>query len=73
MKEVEPGVWAFYSGDFNLDENIDILDMAILEGDVTSFASGYYSTDINGDGNIDLLDVPITDQNIQDFVFSVHP
>lgn len=73
MKEVEPGVWAFYSGDFNLDENIDILDMAILEGDVNSFASGYYSTDINGDGNIDLLDVPITDQNIHEFVFSVHP
>jgi hypothetical protein len=73
MVEVEPGVWAFYSGDFNYDENIDLLDNALLETDIANFLFGYYKTDVNGDGNSDLLDLPILETNIYTFIFSIQP
>ncbi len=71
--EVEPGIWAFYSGDINQDENVDLLDLSIQEADISNFEFGYYATDINGDGNVDLLDLPLLEANINGFVFSTHP
>ncbi len=71
--QVDSTVWAFYSGDFNQDENVDLLDLAILEMDINDFQYGYFATDINGDGNVDLLDNPLVENNINNFVFSVHP
>jgi len=70
---VGPGVFALYSGDINQDENIDLIDLANLENDVSNFEFGYFATDINGDGNVDLLDVPILENNVNDFIFSNHP
>jgi hypothetical protein len=71
--EVQPGVWAFYSGDLNHDESTDLLDMSILETAVFNFASGYTAEDLNGDGNVDLLDAPPLEENIINFIFSLHP
>lgn len=71
--EVAPGVWAFFSGDINQDENIDLLDLGLLEIDISAFSFGYHPSDINGDGNVDLLDIPILETNINDFIFSYHP
>ncbi len=71
--EVESGIWAFYSGDLNADENIDLLDLSIVQNDITNFEFGYIATDLNGDGNVDLLDAPIVEGNVNDFVFSYHP
>jgi hypothetical protein len=73
MVEVDPGVWAIYSGDINLDENIDLGDLNLFENDATNFAFGYLATDINGDGTVDLLDAPVLDNNIASFIFSIHP
>jgi hypothetical protein len=73
MIAVDPGVWALYSGDISADQNIDLLDLAILESDINSFQFGYFATDINGDGNVDLLDAPLLEDNINNFIFSVHP
>ncbi len=73
MKQVEPGVWAFYNGDLNHDENIDLLDVAELENDINTFQFGYNATDLNGDGNVDLLDSPIMESNVNSFIFSNHP
>lgn len=73
MKEVESGIWAFYSGDINLDDNIDLLDAPFLENDINAFYSGYYATDLNGDGNVDLLDLPMLEDNTTAFIFSAHP
>ncbi len=73
MKEMEPGVWALYSGDLNDDENIDLLDTPLLENDINNFASGYFITDLNGDGNVDLLDSPILEDNINNFIYAIHP
>ena len=71
--EVESGVWAFYSGDINQDENADLLDASLLEASIANFDFGYFATDLNGDGNVDLLDLPIEETNISNFIFSQHP
>lgn len=73
MKEVEPGIWAFYSGDLNADENLDLLDIGAVETDINNFQFGNFPTDINGDGNVDLLDTPALEVNIGNFIFSNHP
>ena len=70
---METGIWAFYSGELNFDENIDLLDQSLLEVDINNFASGYLATDLNGDGNVDLLDSPVIETNINGFIFSNHP
>ena len=66
-------IWAFYTGDINQDENVDLLDLAYLESDITSFEFGYQISDLNGDGNVDLLDNPLLEINSSDFIFSEHP
>jgi hypothetical protein len=71
--EVSTGVWALFSGDIVIDENIDLLDLGFLENDISIFAYGYISTDVNGDGNVDLLDSPTLESNISNFIFSYHP
>lgn len=73
MAEVEPGVYAMYTGDINQDENIDILDYPELDQDINNFEFGHFSTDLNGDGNVDILDYPVLDANIESFIFSDHP
>jgi len=73
MIELEPGKWAFYSGDVAVDENMDLLDLGMAESDISNFGYGYLATDINGDGNVDLLDTPILEGNISNFIYSVHP
>jgi hypothetical protein len=73
QSEVESGVWAIFSGDIVADENIDLLDLGLLENDISNFAFGNFATDINGDGNVDLLDNPVIEGNINDFVFAIKP
>ncbi len=73
MKQVDVNHWAFYSGDLNYDENVDLLDGNILEIDISLFNYGHVPTDINGDGNVDLLDTPVLEANINNFIFSNHP
>ncbi len=74
MKQMEPGVWALFSGDASpQDEFIDVFDASIVDNDAQVFSFGYYSTDINGDGFVDVFDASIIDNNGQLFVFSAHP
>lgn len=73
MAEVEPGVFAIYSGDTNQDGGIDALDMNIVESDAGIFAFGYNSSDINGDGATDALDMNIVEINTQLFLFTARP
>ena len=56
MKEVEAGVFAFYTGDINQDGIIDPLDYSTWEVDSNNFEFGYFTTDLNGDGVVDPLD-----------------
>jgi len=73
MVEVEPGVWAFYSGDFNQDENLDLSEYSYFENALNNFLYGYENTDLNGDGSVDLLDAPMLEDNINNFLYSIHP
>jgi hypothetical protein len=69
----EDGVWAFYNGDINQDENVDIIDFPDLSYGIINGLFGYYNTDLNGDGNVDILDFPTLNANILKGDYSFHP
>ncbi len=72
--QVEPGVWAFYSGDIApQDEFIDVFDQSTIDNDAGVFAFGYFATDVNGDGFVDVFDQAVVDNNAAFFLFSAHP
>lgn len=73
QKQVEPGVFAIYSGDINQDGVIDIFDVIDMDNDVINFNAGYIPTDLNGDGVADIFDVILLDNNVLAFVASVTP
>jgi hypothetical protein len=73
QKEVEPGVFAIYSGDITQDGFIDILDQGILDNDLQNFASGYVLSDLNGDSFVDIVDQSILDNNIFNFIGVISP
>lgn len=59
--EVDPGVWAFYTGDMNQDGAIDAFDYLVMDPDIQNGNSGYLSTDLNGDGSVDAFDYIVYD------------
>ena len=72
--EVNPGIWAFYTGDINQDEFIDSNDFP--EYDIDGFngiSREYKSTDMNGDGFVDGNDFPVYDYNAFLGISSMHP
>lgn len=71
--QVEPGVWAIYSGDITQDGVIDGLDYNDWEVDNNNFGSGYLATDLNGDGIVDGLDFLLWETNNNAFVGRVQP
>ncbi len=73
QKEVEPGVFAIYSGDINQDGFMDILDQSVLDNDLQNFASGYVLSDLNGDSFVDILDQAILDNNMFNFIGVISP
>lgn len=73
QKEVEPGVFAIYSGDVNQDGFIDILDQGSVDNDLLNFAAGYVLTDLNGDSFVDILDQSILDNNLFNFIGVISP
>ena len=73
MIEMEPGVWAFYSGDINQDGFIESSDFPILFNSNDNFEEGYLITDLNGDGYVDSSDYPILFNNSDNFIESMRP
>jgi len=73
QKEVEPGVFAIYSGDINQDGVVDIFDVIDMDNDVINFNAGYIPTDLNGDGVTDIFDVILLDNNVLAFVAATSP
>ncbi len=72
--QVEPGVWAFYTGDLNQDEFIDPFDFGDFDTDSQNGVNGVYvATDFNGDGFVDPFDFQVFDANSQNGVTSQHP
>ena len=68
MREVEPGVFAIYSGDVNQDGFVTTEDVGLIDNDNLSFEFGYIVTDINGDGFVTTEDVGLADNNNLAFV-----
>lgn len=73
MKEIEPNVWAFYSGDLNQDDVIDVFDYLILDPHIVLGVNGYYVSDINGDGSVDVFDYLVLSPNIQEGIGAFLP
>jgi len=71
--EVEPGIFAIFSGDLNQDGYIDPFDYTVLEVDNLAFAYGYVVSDLNGDGYVDPYDYVIFEKNNLNFVSSIRP
>ncbi len=73
MKELETGVFGFYSGEINQDESIDNTDGVDLSNDIGNSEFGVKTTDLNGDGSVDNSDAPYFDANAASSIFSNHP
>ena len=80
MTEVEPGVWAFWSGDISdgfssgvQDGIIESGDYSQLENAANTFIFGYDVNDITGDGLVESSDYSLVENNIVLFLFSLHP
>jgi len=73
MIQVEPNVWAFYSGDLNQDESVDNSDSDNLFIDIENGEFGSLTTDLNGDGSADNSDLDTFYRNLENGVFSNHP
>ena len=74
--EIEPGIWALYTGDLNQDDFIDGNDFPQYDSESASgglFDGIYTTTDMNGDGFVDGNDFPVFDGNSSIGVSSVHP
>lgn len=71
--EMEPGIYALYSGDVNQDGVVDGLDFNDWETDNNNFAAGFFSSDFNGDGIVDGLDFLIWEPNNNNFIGTVTP
>lgn len=66
-------VFAFYSGDVNQDEVVDLTDIVYVFNDANNFISGYVVTDVTGDDFVDLSDLTLTFNNANLFVSVVKP
>jgi hypothetical protein len=62
--EVEPNLFAIYTGDINQDLSIDAFDYILMDPDIIDGNSGYLSTDVNGDGSVDAFDFLLLDPNV---------
>ena len=72
-KQVEPGVWAIYSGDHNQDGAITSSDLSSVATEASLFSFGYINTDLTGDGAIDGFDLGLADNNSHALLVSAHP
>ena len=72
--QVEPGVFAIYSGDINQDGFISTDDVALVDDDnLAGLFGGYILTDLNGDTFVSTDDVGIADTNNSNGVFVNKP
>ena len=73
MMEMEPGVWAFYSGDINQDGFIEGSDFPLLINSNDNLEEGYLITDLNGDGVINSMVGIVTISTSDNAIESIHP
>ncbi|HRH66749.1 MAG TPA: hypothetical protein PLU53_10670, partial [Bacteroidia bacterium] len=76
---VEPGVWAFWSGDVTdgflpvQDGFVESGDYSLIENNSQSFFFGYEVTDLSGDALVESSDYGLIENNSQLFLIASHP
>jgi len=65
--------YAFYGGDANQDDIVDVGDITIIFIDASNIVGGYVSTDCNGDDIVDVIDLTIAFNNATNFIGVVAP
>jgi len=65
--------FAFYSGDVDQDDIIDLSDLTIIDNDASNFQTGYINSDVNGDTLADLADMSISDNNAFNVITIIRP
>ena len=65
--------FAFYSGDVDQDDIVDLSDLTIIDNDASNFQTGYISSDVNGDSLADLADMSISDNNAFNVITIIRP
>ncbi len=81
MVEMEPGIWAFYSGDIAdaglglgfQDNVVESSDYSEMENAVYLVLTGYIIQDITGDGVVESSDYSIMENNTYLVISSIHP
>jgi hypothetical protein len=73
MREIEPGVFAFYQGDINQDGAMDNSDFDQLFPDIDNSNFGVQATDLNGDGAVDNSDLDNIFGNVDNSVYAHRP
>lgn len=63
------GVALAYSGDLNSDGAVDVIDLTIMDNDITQGLTGYVVTDLNGDSRVDTFDLQLLVNNVNLFLF----
>ena len=71
--EVEPGVFAMFTGDIDQNGSIDALDFLILDPEIQNGSGGYVVTDLDGSGGVDAIDFLILDPNVQNGIGVAQP
>jgi hypothetical protein len=73
MREIETGVFAFFSGDVNQDQVIDNADSDPVYPDIDNSNFGVLVTDLNGDGVVDNADLDNLLINLDNSVYAHYP
>jgi hypothetical protein len=73
MIQVDPGKWAFFSGDVNQDDIVDSGDLNLVDNASTAITMGYVTEDVNGDGLVDSGDMIAVDNNSTAIVYVKSP
>jgi hypothetical protein len=71
--EVSIGIFAFFVGDVNQDEVIDLSDLVEMDTDLTNGTVAYVVYDLNGDGVVDLSDLVAIDVNLTNGIVALYP
>jgi hypothetical protein len=73
MREIEPGIFAFYNGDINQDGAMDNSDFEQLFPDIDNSNYGVQATDLNGDGAVDNSDLENIFGNVDNSIYTNRP
>ncbi len=73
QSDLDPVVYAMYSGDVNKDGIIDVTDASLISNDAANFVTGNVVTDLTGDNFVDISDYAIADFGSKNYIIVITP